>query len=53
MLLISIMSPVVGSDIETLSFNEKHIYINDFKHYIENVNIHNYQIIIGILGAIT
>lgn len=34
MFLISIMSPVVGSELETLSFTEKHIYINDFKHYV-------------------
>ncbi|CAD8174288.1 unnamed protein product [Paramecium pentaurelia] len=45
MFLISIMSPVVGSELETLSFTEKHIYINDFKHYVQNI-------MIGFIGAI-
>ncbi|CAD8081996.1 unnamed protein product [Paramecium primaurelia] len=46
------MSPVVGSELETLSFTEKHIYINDFKHYVQNVNVHHYKIMIGFIGAI-
>ncbi|CAD8064192.1 unnamed protein product [Paramecium sonneborni] len=45
LLLFTIMIPVVGDELDKMSFSEKHIYINNFQHYVENI-------FLGFIGAI-